>query len=299
MSYEKIISKAEELGCKYELNTPMKNYVTMKVGGNADSLVKVNSSDSIKQLVSLAKSEDVPYFVVGNGSNIIVNDNGIKGVVILIHNDFASVTCDDEYIECDAGLPLSKLCKVALDNSLTGLEFAWGIPGSVGGAVYMNAGAYGGEICQVICECEYLDSDLEIKTVKVEDMDLSYRHSMFTDTDKIILKAKFKLSKGNKEEIEALMNKNMTARKTKQPLEYPSSGSTFKRPEGSYASKLIEECGLKGLTVGGAQVSEKHSGFVINIGDATCEDLVNLIALIRQIVYDKTGFILEEEVKFL
>ena len=130
-------------------------------------------------------------------------------------------------------------------------------------------------------------------------MDLSYRHSMFTDTDKIILKAKFKLSKGNKEEIEALMNKNMTARKTKQPLEYPSSGSTFKRPEGSYASKLIEECGLKGLTVGGAQVSEKHSGFVINIGDATCEDLVNLIALIRQIVYDKTGFILEEEVKFL
>ena len=299
MSYEKIIKIAEKCGCKFEENSSMKDHVTMKVGGKADLVVKINSQESLIETIKAAKENEIPYYVLGNGSNVIVNDNGIKGIVILIGNDFANISVNGDIIESEAGASLAKLCLTALDNEFKGIEFAWGIPGTVGGAVYMNAGAYGGEICQVIDSCDYLDSDLTIKTVKTDDMQLSYRHSMFTDTDKIILRARFKLQKGDKTEIRELMDKNMTARKTKQPLEFPSSGSTFKRPVGSYASKLIEECGLKGLTVGGAQVSTKHSGFVINAGDATCEDILNLIALVKQSVYDQTGFLLEEEVKIL
>lgn len=299
MSYEKIVSLVEEYGCKYEFSAPMKKYVTMRVGGVADLLVKPNSKESLCGLVKLAKSENLPYYILGNGSNVIVNDEGIKGLVILISSDLSKISVNDDTIECEAGVTLSKLCLTALENELSGLEFAYGIPGTVGGAVYMNAGAYGCEISQVIESCTYLDEDLSNKTVSAKKMDLSYRHSMFTDTSKVILSAKFKLDKKDKAEIKAKMDKNLTARKTKQPLEYPSSGSTFKRPEGAYASKLIEDCGLKGMTVGGAQVSEKHSGFVINKGGATCEDILNLIAIVKQEVYDKTGFVLEEEVKII
>lgn len=299
MSYKKIIALCESLGCAYETNAPMKNYVSMRVGGNADLLIKPNSTESLCEFVKTAKEENIPFYILGNGSNVIVKDSGIRGVVILISSDFASVEVNDDTIKCEAGVTLSKLCQTALENSLTGLEFAWGIPGTVGGAVYMNAGAYGGEISKVIESCTYLDEDMNIVTVKVDDMDLSYRHSMFTDTKKVILTAEFKLQKSEKSEIKSAMDEKMTARKTKQPLEYPSSGSTFKRPVGGYASKLIEDCGLKGETVGGAQVSKKHSGFVINIGNATCEDILKLIEIVKKTVYEKTGIMLEEEVKII
>ena len=299
MSYEKIISLSKELGCRYETDAPMKNYVTMRVGGAADLLVKPNSAESLCKLVKLANEENIPYYILGNGSNVIVNDEGVRGLIILVSSEYSNIEVSGDTLKCDAGTTLSKLCQVALENSLTGLEFAWGIPGTVGGAVYMNAGAYGGEISQVITSCTYLDEDMNIVTVKAEDMNLSYRHSMFTDTKNVILSAEFKLKKGEKSEIKAQMDEKMTARKTKQPLEYPSSGSTFKRPVGGYASKLIEDCGLKGTTVGGAQVSKKHSGFVINIGNATCEDILALIKVIKNTVFEETGIQLEEEVKII
>lgn len=299
MSYENIISIAKQLGCSYQADVPMKNYVTMRVGGNADLLIKPDSADSLCDLVKALNNENIPYYVLGNGSNVIFSDEGYRGAILLISNDFASLSVSCDTIKCDAGVTLSKLCQTALENSLSGLEFAWGIPGTVGGAVYMNAGAYGGEISQVISSCTYLDEEMNIVTVKAEDMDLSYRHSMFTDTKKIILSAEFKLQKGDKAEIKAAMDEKMTARRTKQPLEYPSSGSTFKRPVGGYASKLIEDCGLKGTTVGGAQVSTKHSGFVINIGNATCDDILELIKVIKKTVFDETGIELEEEVKII
>ena len=298
MNFDFLKSVSQKYGCELIENAPMSEYVTMRAGGIAAWLIKPNSSECIRETVCSCKENGVPYVVLGNGSNVIVCDEGLSSVVINISNQFGKIEVEDNIIKCQAGAPLSKVCQAALNNGLSGLEFAWGIPGTVGGALYMNAGAYGGEMKDIVVSCEYLDSDGEIKTIYAQDMDLSYRHSVFTDSSKVILTVTMELKIQEKEAIKALMDKNILARKTKQPLEYPSSGSTFKRPEGSYASLLIEQCGLKGLAVGGAQVSTKHSGFVINTGGATCSDIEKLIEKIKDIVEEKTGFKLECEVKF-
>ena len=292
----KIIKIADNFDCRVFVNEPLKNYTTFKIGGECKALIKINCTDVLKELITLCSENNIPYIVLGKGSNVLIDDRGYNGIVFLIGNDFAELKLiDGTLIESTAGVSLAKLSQFACQNELSGLEFAWGIPGTVGGAVFMNAGAYGGEIKDVIYSCESIDKNGNIITLKADEMDLSYRHSIFCDNNNIITKATFKLVKGNKDEISAKMNDFMERRKSKQPLEYPSAGSTFKRPQGSYASLLIEQCGLKGLSVGGAEVSLKHSGFVINKNNATFEDVLRLIEKVKEIVKEKTGFELECE----
>ena len=236
---------------------------------------------------------------MGNGSNLLVKDCGIDGVVIKMTSFTQDIEVDGNTIRCKAGTSLTKLCMTAYENSLTGLEFAYGIPGTVGGAVYMNAGAYGGEIKDVITSVCHINPDMECETFTADKLDLGYRTSFYAKNEGyIITDAEFELKKGDKTEIKAKMDDLMGRRKDKQPLEFPSAGSTFKRPEGYFAGALIEQCGLKGYTVGGAQVSEKHAGFVIN-KDGTASDILELIDYVRNTVREKTGVELEPEVKII
>ncbi len=299
-------SCVEELCVKYGIeflrNQSLSEYTSFQIGGKCDLLVKPHSADAIKEILICCRENDIKYYILGKGSNVLVSDNGLRGVVILISSDFSAVSsdlADNELIYCEAGASLTKLCTFAKENELTGLEFAYGIPGSVGGALYMNAGAYGGEMKDVVVSCDYLDENLEAKTMNLEDMKLSYRHSIFYEKNYIILGVIFKLDKGNKAEITAKMSELMEKRRSKQPLEYPSAGSTFKRPEGDFAGRLIEVSGLKGFTCGGAQVSEKHSGFVINKGGATFEDVKGVISAVQEKVYKDSGIMLECEVLIL
>ena len=240
---------------------------------------------------------EIPYFILGNGSNLLVSDGGIEGAVISL-SGINGISSDGEKITCGAGAMLSSVCLKALSLSLTGLEFAYGIPGMAGGALYMNAGAYGGQMADVIESAECLTASGEIKTLKKEDMRLGYRSSVFKNGGLIIISLTLALKKGDKTEIKTEMDDLLNRRKQKQPLEYPSAGSTFKRPEGYFAGALIEKNGLKGLTVGGAQVSEKHAGFVINRGGATAADVKALIGKIQKKVFENDGVMLEPEVIF-
>ncbi len=299
MSYKNI----EEICLKHKADflydEPLSAYTSFEIGGKCDMLVKLDSVECIKDILDCCKRMDIKHYILGKGSNVLVSDNGLRGVVILISSAFSDIRLDGERICCEAGASLTKLCTFAKENGLTGLEFAYGIPGSVGGALYMNAGAYGGEIKDVVEVCTYLDENNEIKTMKAEEMKLSYRHSVFCENKFVILSVTFKLKKGDKAEISAKMSELMGKRRSKQPLEYPSAGSTFKRPEGDFAGRLIEVSGLKGFTCGGAQVSEKHSGFVINKGGATCEDVKNVISAVKEKVYKDSGVMLECEVLIL
>ncbi|MBR6694920.1 MAG: UDP-N-acetylmuramate dehydrogenase [Oscillospiraceae bacterium] len=293
---ERIAETAEKFGCKFYYNESLKKYNTFRIGGNCRLLVKINSVESCIAVRKECKENNIPYVVIGNGSNLIIDDNGFNGVVILIGNDFSEISSLSETeIYCQSGALLSSFCVFARENSLSGAEFAYGIPGSVGGAVYMNAGAYGGEIKDIISYCDVIDENNEVKRLTPYELGLSYRHSSIMGTEKIIVGAAFSLKKGDKSEIKSAMDDFMNRRKTKQPLEYGSAGSTFKRPEGSYASLLIDECGLKGYSVGGAQVSEKHAGFVINKDNATFSDVMSVIEDVRRIVKEKTGYVLECE----
>lgn len=297
MSYiSDLIEICGKLNCDCLTDEPLKNHVSFKIGGICKALVSVNSAECIKQVTEFCKKNNIKYTVIGKGSNVLVSDDGFDGVVLLMGKDFAEVKVNsDNTIICQSGASLKSICTKALENNLTGLEFAYGIPGTVGGAVFMNAGAYGGEMKDIIISADYIDNDGNIKTILKDDMDLSYRHSIFSNGNGIITGAVLKLEKGNHEEIKNRMNELMAKRKEKQPLEYPSAGSTFKRPEGAYASALIEQCGLKGLSVGGAEVSTKHSGFVINKGGATFEDVMKLIEEVQKAVEEKTGYVLEME----
>lgn len=283
---------------EYVCQEPMSLHTSFKIGGNADVFVSVKNCDELKKTVLHLKNSQIPYMVIGKGSNLLVSDDGIEGVVISL-SKLDEISVSEDIITVGVGVTLATLCKVALENSLSGLEFAYGIPGAVGGAVYMNAGAYGGEMKDCIISCEYLDSDGEIKTIKAEDMALGYRTSIFKTNDKIILSAAFKLRKGNKAEIKSAMEDFLSRRKEKQPLEYPSAGSTFKRPEGYFAGALIEKNNLKGVSVGGAQVSCKHAGFVINTGNATASDVLNLIDKIKETVLENDKVELCPEVIFV
>lgn len=294
-----IKSLAASLGCKIMVYEPLSNHTSFKVGGRCDMLIYPNSTDSLIKLHAKCKDISLNSIILGNGSNMLFNDRGFRGVALVLSHEIGNISVDGNVITVEAGASLAKLCLAALDNDLTGLEFAYGIPGTVGGAVYMNAGAYGGEVKDVIDEVTAVDASGKAKTFTKDELDMGYRKSVFTDSEYVILSAKFVLAAGNRADIKAKMDDLMSRRKDKQPLEYPSAGSTFKRPEGTYAGLVIEQSGLKGYSVGGAQVSEKHANFVINKDNAKAADIIQLIDDVKKIVKDKTGYDLECEVKLI
>lgn len=297
--YGNLFALCDEMKCEYSTEALLKDYTSFKIGGKADVMIFPDTLVKLTEVVSFSHKNDIPVFILGKGSNLLVNDNGIRGVVINTCKLDKIELVDDTTIRCECGISLSKLCRFALDNSLTGLEFAFGIPGTAGGAAYMNAGAYGGEMKDVLVSCEHLNADGSLSSFSRDELSLGYRHSIYSDNDYIITSLTLKLRKGNKEEIKAKMDELIGKRKDKQPLEYPSAGSTFKRPEGYFAGALIEQCGLKGFTVGGAQVSKKHAGFVINIGSATASDVLGVIEHCKKTVLAETGVTLEPEVKII
>lgn len=297
---EIIFNLAEILGCEARRNEPMSKHTSFKIGGNADAYIKVNNLSKLSAILKECKDSDADYMLLGNGSNLLVSDDGIRGAVIRLDGDFRKITLlDDTTIFCGAGATLAYLCKFALNCGLTGLEFAWGIPGTVGGAVFMNAGAYDGEMKDVVHSVSHISPSGEIGRVEKENLNFGYRTSVYRSNNMIITGVTLKLKKGNPDEIRAKMDDYMSRRSTKQPLEYPSAGSVFKRPEGNFAGALIEQCGLKGKTCGGAQVSEKHAGFIINKSNATAKDVRDLIGEIQKTVSNKTGYNLECELIIL
>ena len=290
----------EVVGEKYvKENESMASHCTFRCGGNAELFVTPGSIDELTQVVALCRENDVEFLVIGNGSNLLVKDEGYKGVIIEVNSRISFIDVIGEDIVADAGAKLSAVAVTAMENDLGGFEFAHGIPGNIGGAVMMNAGAYGGEMKQVLKWVKVLDNNGEMKTLKAEELELGYRTSIIVKEKMIVLEACIELHEGNRDEIEMHMKELMAKRKEKQPLEYPSAGSTFKRPEGYFAGKLIQDAGLKGYRVGGAMVSEKHSGFVINYDNATATDIINLMKDVRKKVYEEFQVTLEPEVKIL
>lgn len=298
MQLNNLSDRLNEYKIEYICNEPMSRHTTFKIGGNADIFVKVKSEQELKTVIRLAKEFDVPYFILGKGSNLLVSDKGIDGLVISL-DGIDGIAVDGDEIVCGAGASLKNVCLAARDASLSGLEFAYGIPGSVGGALYMNAGAYGGEMSQVTVSAVAIDDSGNDINFSLADMKLGYRTSAFKNTNLIITKVKFKLNQGDVGEIKAKMDDFLTRRRDKQPLEFASAGSTFKRPEGYFAGALIEKNNLKGVTIGGAQVSCKHAGFVINTGNATCGDVSSLIKKVQDTVKAADGVYLEPEVIFV
>lgn len=279
-------------------NEPMKKHTTFRIGGPADVLVKPATITEIEQVLQCCEEQAVPYYVVGNGSNLLVGDEGIRGVVLQLGNDFSEVeVCEDDTIWVQAGCMLSKVANLAAAHALTGMEFAAGIPGTIGGAVMMNAGAYGGEMKDIIECVTLLTPDREVLILPQDQMEFGYRESIVSKENYIVLEAKLRLQKGEPEAIEAKMKEYSEARRSKQPLEYPSAGSTFKRPEGYYAGKLIMDAGLAGYRVGDAQVSEKHCGFVINCGQATAKDVTAVMNDVVHRVAEAYQVELEPEVR--
>ena len=291
---EQILDKSRVL-----VDEPMSKHTTFRVGGPADYLVNVENADEIEQVISLCKEKKVPYYILGNGSNLLVGDKGYRGVVIQIFRSMNHIKVEDGVLTAQAGALLSKIASVALDAELTGFEFAAGIPGTLGGAVVMNAGAYGGEMKDVLLEVTVLDADGNVLVIPKENLELGYRTSIVAKKGYIVLEAKIQLSSGDKAAIRARMDELKEQRVTKQPLEFGSAGSTFKRPEGYFAGKLIQDTGLRGFRVGDAQVSEKHCGFVINRGNATAAEIVDLMTQVADKVEEKFHVRLEAEVKKL
>ena len=277
----------------------MSRHTTFKIGGPADYFLMPDKDTDVGRIVKICKESAIPYFILGNGSNLLVGDGGYRGAVIQIYKNMSAVTVEGTEITVQAGALLSSVAAAAKNAALTGFEFAGGIPGTMGGAVVMNAGAYGGEMKDVLTEVTVMDEEGEIVTLPADKLELGYRTSIIKTAGYIVLEAKLQLKEGNPEVIRETMKDLTIRRTTKQPLEYPSAGSTFKRPEGYFAGKLIMDSGLAGYQVGGAQVSEKHCGFVINAGGATARDVRTLMDNVRDIVYKKYGVTLEPEVKFL
>lgn len=295
-----IIEGAEKIGCKYRLDVPMSEYTSFKTGGKADVVFLPSTELELRSLLRLCSDEEIKPFVFGNGSNLLVSDDGIRGVTIRLSNNFEEIKLINENtVFCTAGTKLAALCKFALEHSLSGLEFAYGIPGSAGGAAYMNAGAYGGEMKDVLYSCNHIDFSGNPGRLIGEQLALSYRKSAYTDKYFVITGLTLVLEKGDKDAINAKMQELLQKRIDKQPLDLPSAGSFFKRPEGNFAGALIEQCGLKGFSVGGAQVSTKHAGFVVNKGGATTADIMELGRLVSEKVLKETGVQLEREVKYI
>ena len=280
-------------------NEPMKRHTTFRIGGPCDIFIKPRSIEEIRQIIEVVKENKVPYYVVGNGSNLLVSDDGYRGVIINLFNNFSDITVEGNTITASAGALLGKIGYTALKKSLTGFEFATGIPGTLGGAVVMNAGAYGGEMKDVLSEVTVLTKEGELLTLKTDELELGYRTSIIAKKDYIVLEGKIQLKPGEPDKIKAVIDDLAFRRRDKQPLEYPSAGSTFKRPKDNFAGKLIMDAGLRGYTSGGAMVSDKHCGFVINKGDATCEDVIKLTDHVKEEVKNQFGIELELEVKKL
>lgn len=301
MEREQILKDLEDLKIgKISIDEPMKKHTTFEVGGPADIFIEPKDEEALIKLMAYLRDKSIEPFILGQGSNLLVTDKGIRGVVIKIHGCLRDLYLEDQTtIYSGAGITVPRLAKFAQDNSLTGLEKISGIPGDVGGGVFMNAGAYGSEFKDVVKEVKVLTTDNKVEFIKNEDMDFSYRQSLVKKKGYIVLGASFSLKKGVQEEIDDMVLDYTRRRRDKQPLEWPSAGSTFKRPEGYYAGALIEEAGLKGLVHRGAMVSDKHSGFVINHDHATYQDIIELIKLIQLEVYNKSGVKLEREVKIV
>lgn len=291
------LENLKNISANVVFDEPMSAHTTFRIGGNADAFAAVESVDEIKALINYCREKNIPYMIMGNGSNMLVGDKGIRGLVIQIGKNMSDCRIEGESVYAEAGIMMSTLANKILKAELSGFETLSGIPGTLGGGIYMNAGAYGGEIKDVIESVTFIDGDGEIKTLKNSELDFSYRHSMFETGKYVILSCKIKLKKGNYDEISAAMKDYNTRRSDKQPLSMPSAGSTFKRPEGYFAGKLIEDCGLKGFSIGGAQVSEKHSGFLVNKGGATAKDVLDLIAYVQKTVKEKFGVDLEPEIR--
>ncbi len=285
--------------CCIRRDEPLRNHTTFRIGGNCAAFVDVTSVEALQALSRLCQTKNIPYVVMGNGSNILVADSGYAGVVLHLGRDFSEIRREGNDLICQAGATLSKIGRFALEESLTGMEPLAGIPGTVGGALYMNAGAYGGEMSHLIRTAKYMQQDGKVLEIGREGMALGYRSSIFRNNHGIILETTLQLVPGRYGEIQKEMETLMGRRRAKQPLELPSAGSTFRRPEGSYASFLIDQCGLKGASVGDAQVSTKHAGFIVNTGKATCRDVLELCNYVRETVKEKTGFSLELEVELL
>lgn len=277
----------------------LKNYTTMKIGGPADVLVMPENQNQIVELLKYTKNNSIPLTIIGKGSNLLIRDKGIRGVVVVLRENFSNISVNENVVKAQAGALLRDVAKVSFENELKGMEAVSGIPGSIGGAVIMNAGAYGTEMKDIIKSVRAIDRDGNILEFKNEEMNFSYRNSIAEERNLIVIEAEFELDKGDKEIIYKNFEEFDLKRKSKQPLEKNSAGSTFKRPEGYYASKLIDDTGLRGFTVGNAQVSEKHTGFLINIDDSTCENMLELISQVQEKVFEKYGVMLEREVKLI
>ena len=296
MEKQQLKQRLQECGCRVLADERMSAHTSFHIGGPADLFVQA-SPEQIGAVMHLCRETKTPFTVVGNGSNLLVSDDGIEGVVLQLTAQ--EIVFEDEFVMASAGMSLRKLCLEACANGLSGLEFAYGIPGSVGGGVYMNAGAYGGELADVLEDVTVLDEKGDVTVLGKDELKLGYRHSVFMEQPLVVLKATFRLKADSPEKSRARMNDFLSRRKEKQPLEYPSGGSFFKRPVGHFAGALIEQCGLKGFTVGGAQVSEKHAGFVINRGGATCADVMELCRQVQQRVSDMFDVQLEREVQYI
>ncbi len=293
--YNKLLTKIPKDNIR--LNEDMSKHTSIKIGGPADIFIKIKTIEELKYILEVAKEKNIPITVIGNGSNLLVKDKGIRGIVLQIKIDEISVNATE--IEVGAGTLLSKLSKTAYENSLAGLEFAAGIPGTIGGAITMNAGAYGGEFKDIVVSTTYIDKDLNIHTISNKEHNFEYRNSIFKDKNFIILKSKLKLKEDIKENIEAKMKQNSNKRKESQPIEYPSAGSVFKRGNGFITAEAIDKCGLKGYNIRDAYVSEKHAGFIVNKGKATAKDVIDLIEYIKQVVYEKYKIKIEMEIKII
>lgn len=299
MSLIFLLNQLGENRIKLLLNEPMRNHTTFKIGGIANVVICPSDTGELVTALKLCKENSLSSFVMGNGSNLLFDDNGTQKVIIKT-KDCNKITVKGDTIVAQCGVMLPKLASVACENSLTGLEFAAGIPASVGGAVFMNAGAYEGEMSQLVEKTTYCDKNGNIFTLSKNEHNFSYRHSFFEENkDFCVLETELKLKEGNKAQIEQKMQELNTRRREKQPLDLPSAGSAFKRPEGDYAAALIDQCGLKGFKVGGAKVSEKHSGFIVNIGNATCSDVLELMKCIKQKVYNQKGIELTPEIIYV
>lgn len=289
-----------KLNCIVRYDEPLKNHTTFKIGGNCIALIEPREVSDIVETIKICRENSIKFFVIGNGSNLLVPDEGYNGVIIKLKSEFSTIQVEGEYLIVNSGAKLSEVYTVAYENSLTGFEFASGIPGTIGGAIYMNAGAYGGEMKGIVESVEVLDLDnFELKELKNEDLDFSYRKSIIQRKNYIVTTIKLKLQKGNKKEINAVYEDLRDRRNSKQPLNFGSAGSTFKRPEGHFASKLIEDAGLKGYHINDAWVSEKHSGFIVNKGNASFKEVMELIEYVQKVVFEKFGVKLETEVRIL
>lgn len=284
---------------KVHINEPMNRHTTFRVGGPADYFLLPSTAEEVKGILEICKEKEIPYFILGNGSNLLVSDKGYRGAVIQLYRNYGEITVGQRMIRASAGALLSQIAAAAKNASLTGFEFAGGIPGTLGGAVVMNAGAYGGEMKDVLKEVTVMTKEGEIVTIPVGELEMGYRTSLIKRTGYIVLEAVIELDAGDQEEIKERMRELTEQRVSKQPLEYPSAGSTFKRPIGYFAGKLIMDAGLSGYQVGGAQVSEKHCGFVINRGNATAADVCTLMQDVQDKVKEQFDVVLEPEVKFL